>query len=133
MKIAIPTRDNHVDDHFGHCAYYTIMEINDDKEIVATSKLNSPQGCGCKSNIASTLHNIGVTVMLAGNIGQGAINKLSESDIIVIRGCNGEVNDLTNRYLAGEVMDNAVVCDHHDCNDNKKEIDLSTITFSHEK
>lgn len=27
-KIAIPTRENMVDDHFGHCAYYTIVTIN---------------------------------------------------------------------------------------------------------
>ena len=27
MKIAVPTRDGHIDDHFGHCAYYTIFEV----------------------------------------------------------------------------------------------------------
>ena len=25
--IAIPTRDGMVDDHFGHCAYYTVVTI----------------------------------------------------------------------------------------------------------
>lgn len=29
MKIAVPTRDGRVDDHFGHCAYYTIFDIID--------------------------------------------------------------------------------------------------------
>ena len=24
-KIAIPTRERMVDDHFGHCAYYTVF------------------------------------------------------------------------------------------------------------
>ena len=24
-KIAIPTREGMIDDHFGHCAYYTIV------------------------------------------------------------------------------------------------------------
>ena len=24
-KIAIPTREGMVDDHFGHCAYYTVV------------------------------------------------------------------------------------------------------------
>ena len=29
MKVAIPTRNNVVDDHFGHCEYYTIFTISD--------------------------------------------------------------------------------------------------------
>ena len=34
MKVAIPTRNNVVDDHFGHCEYYTIFTISEDKLIV---------------------------------------------------------------------------------------------------
>lgn len=51
MKIAVPTRDGRVDDHFGHCAYYTIFDIIDGK-VAGMSKLASPEGCGCKSGIA---------------------------------------------------------------------------------
>ncbi|SEM94840.1 hypothetical protein SAMN04487902_105125 [Prevotella sp. ne3005] len=29
MKLlAIPTRDGMVDDHFGHCAYYTVVTLD---------------------------------------------------------------------------------------------------------
>lgn len=115
MKIAIPTRDNHVDNHFGHCAYYTIITTDADNNITGEEILESPEGCGCKSNIAGTLNQIGVSIMLAGNMGQGAVNKLTESHIKVIRGCSGEVKDVVRRYLAGEITDNEQVCDHHDC------------------
>ena len=27
MKIAIPTREGMVDNHFGHCAYYTLLNF----------------------------------------------------------------------------------------------------------
>lgn len=27
-KIAIPTREGMVDDHFGHCAYYTVVTLD---------------------------------------------------------------------------------------------------------
>jgi len=27
--IAIPTRDGMVDDHFGHCAYYTVVTLDE--------------------------------------------------------------------------------------------------------
>ena len=43
MKIAVPTREGVVDDHFGHCAYYTIFDIVDGK-IAGVSKMASPQG-----------------------------------------------------------------------------------------
>ena len=77
MKIAIPTRDNMVDSHFGHCESYTIYTIDDNREITGKESLPSPQGCGCKSNIASVLQQMGVTVMLAGNMGDGAFNVLN--------------------------------------------------------
>lgn len=115
MKLAIPTRDGMVDDHFGHCAYYTLIEIDENNRIVSTETVESPEGCGCKSEIASTLHGKGVTVMLAGNIGQGAVNKLGESRITVIRGCKGNIREVTEAYLNGKLEDNAQVCDHHDC------------------
>ena len=28
-KIAIPTREGMVDDHFGHCAYYTVVTLDE--------------------------------------------------------------------------------------------------------
>ena len=82
IKIAVPTRDNSVDDHFGHCAYYTIFSI-EDRKIKASTTLPSPQGCGCKSNIAATLQEMGVGLMLAGNMGDSAKKKLADHGIEV--------------------------------------------------
>lgn len=113
MRVAVPTRDNFVDDHFGHCAYYTIFTIEDGK-VVSTETLPAPQGCGCKSNIASKLKEIGVTLMLAGNMGDGAKAKLAECDIEVIRGCSGHISALVALYLSGSLKDSGSAC-HHDC------------------
>lgn len=120
-QIAIPTRDGMVDDHFGHCAYYTIFQIDDENKIQKSERLDSPQGCGCKSNIASTLQEMGVSVMLAGNMGQGAFNKLSEHNIYVIRGCSGKVEDVAQSYLNGSLTDSAEMCDHHSCGNHEHE------------
>ena len=114
MKIAVPTRDGRVDDHFGHCEYYTIFEIIDGK-VASVSRLASPEGCGCKSGIASILKQMGVSVMLAGNMGQGARNVLEAQRIEVIRGCSGDIEQLVADYLSGNVIDNGEVCNHHDC------------------
>jgi len=79
----------------------------------ADSAISSPQGCGCKSNIVTTLHEKGVSVMLAGNMGEGAYNLISNYGIKVIRGCNGNTDEIVNEYLAGTVSDNQQLCSHH--------------------
>lgn len=61
-KIALPTRNGLIDDHFGHCEFYTIFTVDEENRISRTQVLPSPQGCGCKSDIASKLQTDGVTV-----------------------------------------------------------------------
>lgn len=112
MKIAIPTRDGHIDNHFGHCDHYTILTI-ENKEIIETATLPSPQGCGCKSGIADELARIGVKVMLAGNMGEGAKNKLEAAGITVVRGCTGPVEVVVKGYLTGFIVDNGQSCAAH--------------------
>lgn len=98
-KIAIPTRDNVIDNHFGHCEYYTILTVGQDNQILSSETIPSPQGCGCKSNIAGELEGMGVSVMLAGNMGQGALNVLTAHHIKVIRGCSGNILNVATDYL----------------------------------
>lgn len=112
MKIAVPTRSNAVDDHFGHCESYTIY-TTDGKSVIGKESLASPQGCGCKSNIASVLQEKGVTVMLAGNMGGGALNVLTNHGIQVYRGCSGDTDALVNTYLSGGIADSGELCKSH--------------------
>jgi len=115
MILAIPTRDGMVDDHFGHCAYYTIVTLDENKQIIKSERLDSPEGCGCKSNIASVMQEMGITLMLAGNMGMGAYNKLSAHGITVVRGCHGSIVEVLQSYINGELTDSLESCDHHDC------------------
>jgi predicted Fe-Mo cluster-binding NifX family protein len=112
-KIAVPTRDTVVDDHFGHCEKYSIFTIGEDGKIEATETLPSPSGCGCKSNIAAVFQQSGVTVMLAGNMGGGALNVLNGHGISVYRGCSGDVRKVVEAYLAGAISDSGAGCHHH--------------------
>lgn len=114
MKIALPTQDTIIDSHFGHCEKYTIYTINDKKEITSVEELPAPSGCGCKSNIAPILANLGVKVLLAGNMGEGAVNVLKDQGISVVRGCEGPVKQVVLDYLAGKIHDNLVICREHE-------------------
>lgn len=112
MKVAVPTREGRVDDHFGHCDHYTIFTI-EGKQVISREVLASPQGCGCKSGIAADLEKMGVEVMLAGSMGDGALNKLSAHNIRVIRGCRGDIEAVVSGFLAGFILDSGVGCSAH--------------------
>ena len=114
MKVAIPTHSGNVDNHFGHCEYFMVYTTNDNKEIINEELVSSPNGCGCKSDIVSTLAIMGVKVMLAGNIGGGAVNILSHNGIAVIRGCSGDVKNVLTEWLKGNIKDNGELCAEHE-------------------
>jgi len=115
MKIAVPvTKENQIDSHFGHCESYGVYSISDKNEITDIKNMESPQGCGCKSNIASVFSSDGVTLMLAGGIGDGAINVLNNSGIKVIRGCSGDATQVVKQYLAGSIEDSGSSCHEHE-------------------
>ena len=113
MKIALPSHNNYVDDHFGHCSYYTIYSIGADSKIDDEELFEAPRGCGCKSNIAAILKNKGIEVLLAGNMGQGAVEKISAAGIKVYRGCYGEVRKVAESFLRNELVDSGTSCKHH--------------------
>ncbi|MFO7570805.1 MAG: NifB/NifX family molybdenum-iron cluster-binding protein [Smithellaceae bacterium] len=114
MKIALPTRQNQIDEHFGHCEYFTVFTIDDQKKILAEEKIASPDGCGCKSDIAQVLADQGVKLMLAGNMGQGAVSILNRQGISVMRGCSGDVKTVLESWLAGNLQDNGLNCVQHE-------------------
>lgn len=114
MKLAVPTtHDNQVDSHFGHCEFFTVFTV-EDGEIKNSQIVNPPEGCGCKSNIASVLREMGVEIMLAGNMGGGAVNVLNNNGIAVIRGCEGDATSLVKNFITGEVVDSGETCSQHE-------------------
>ena len=120
MKIALPSNQNQIDAHFGHCEYFTVFTVDDQKKILSEETITSPAGCGCKSNIALTLAQMGVKLMIAGYMGQGAVHVLNSHGIDVLRGCSGEVKAVTENWLAGNVKDSGLACaqHEHDCHEH---------------
>lgn len=113
MKIAVPTRNGKVDDHFGHCETYTLLSVSDNNTIESTENYNALPGCGCKSGIANELSKKGVNVMLAGNMGANAVQKITATGIQVFRGCSGNVEDVVEAFLKNEVSDSGESCQQH--------------------
>lgn len=111
-KIAVPTRNGHVDAHFGHCEHFTIYGI-EGGSVVSEDRVESPDGCGCKSDIAAVLARDGVTLMLAGNMGDGVVRVLKARGIEVVRGASGKTRSVVEAWLAGTLADSGDGCREH--------------------
>jgi predicted Fe-Mo cluster-binding NifX family protein len=114
MKIAIPTKDNQVDNHFGHCDYFSIFELNERNEVTGKSELVTSKECGCKSNLADELAAQNVNVMLASGIGEGAIRKLKAQNIEVIAGFKCSVDEALDKYIRKDYSQNFTICNEHE-------------------
>lgn len=116
IKLAIPTKGNMVDDHFGHCEYFSIIELNDNKEVTGKFERESSKSCGCKTNLAEELANEGVSILLAGGIGQGAIDKLKEYNIQVLAGFKGTIAEAIEKWKTNKYTFDIPICvEHHNC------------------
>jgi predicted Fe-Mo cluster-binding NifX family protein len=112
--IAVPTRTNRtVDAHFGHCAQFTLFSVSDEKAVQEAGIVFSPPGCGCKSNIVSILRQKGVSILLAGSMGEGAVSVLQRHGIEVHRGCSGDAGKAVEAFVAGEWKDSGIRCSAH--------------------
>jgi len=119
LKLAVPTRAGQVDEHFGHCESFTIYAINKDKAVTGQDRFTPPPACGCKSNLIPTLVEMGVKVLVAGNMGEGAVMRLREAGIEVFRGAKGDVGEAVQSWIEGKLTDSQLVCmehgDGHEC------------------
>lgn len=112
MKIAAPSRDGQIDEHFGHCKEYLVFSVNG-KTIAPEATIASPEGCGCKSGIAADLAAAGVTHMVAGNMGAGALRVLGSHGITVVRGASGDAKAAVQAFVEGKLSDSGLGCSGH--------------------
>lgn len=113
MKIAVPTRQGRVDEHFGHCESFTVFTLDAAQAVTAEESFTPPPGCGCKSDVAATLKAMGVTLLIAGNLGEGAAAKLRQAGVAVVRGAEGPVRAAVAAWAAGRLADSEIVCRSH--------------------
>ncbi len=113
MKIAVPVRGTDVDGHFGHCEGFSVFTLDERRVIVAEEPISSPAGCGCKSGIGATLAKMGVTHLVAGNMGDGAVHVLASHGISVTRGAAGNARAAVEQFAAGSLADSGTGCAEH--------------------
>ncbi|MGO8692770.1 MAG: NifB/NifX family molybdenum-iron cluster-binding protein [Rectinemataceae bacterium] len=113
MKIAVPSSGGLVDEHFGHCKEFRVYKVSEDGSLVEEPVMPSPEGCGCKSGIAADLAGAGVTHLVAGNMGEGAVRVLGARGIAVVRGAEGPARDAAEAFARGRITDSGTGCAGH--------------------
>jgi predicted Fe-Mo cluster-binding NifX family protein len=109
-----------VSGHFGHTPYFVVAELVG-KEIVSTRIVASPgheQGCTMPGFVDS----LGVSEVIVGGIGAGAVNRLRARGIEVTAGAAGSAANALIEFAGGTLPrlkpwclqheDSPDVCDH---------------------
>jgi predicted Fe-Mo cluster-binding NifX family protein len=113
MKVAVPAQGGLVDEHFGHCKEFLVFAVSADGSLQSEATIPSAGGCGCKSGIASVLARAGVTHLVAGNMGEGAVQVLGSQGIQVVRGASGDAREAALAFANGKLADSGVGCAVH--------------------
>ncbi len=119
-KIAVPAQDGDINQHFGSARDFAIFTVKGGA-VIDAEMYPAPEGAGCKSGSAGGLAKKGVTVMLAGGMGEGAARVMESYGIKAVRGVSGDIRAAVDAYVAGRVKDSGSNCaghehgDGHDC------------------
>ena len=112
MKIAIPTANGKLNMHFGHCAAFTLLDIDPStKTITATTEVDAPPHE--PGLLPPWLAERGVNLIIAGGMGQRAQSLFTAQNIDVIVGAPSETPEiLVAAYLSGALKTGINACDH---------------------
>lgn len=118
MKIAIPTLDNKLCSHFGHCETFTFVDVNPETKEILNIKTALPEdGISCQS--ANWIASQGANFVLAGGMGERPLMLFAQNGVQVILGCPElEIKDIVTKFLDQKIQSGINSCgtDHqHHC------------------
>lgn len=112
MKIAIPIAEGKLAMHFGHCAEFALIDVDNTKKTITGQKRLTPPPHE-PGVLPRWLHEQGVNVIIAGGMGSRAQALFAENGIKVTVGAPSETPEtLIAAYLTGTLQTGANVCDH---------------------
>lgn len=112
MKIAIPTANDELCMHFGHCDVFTVIDVDTKtKKIIAVTKeVPPPHEPGV---LPKWLGEKGVDVIIAGGMGSRAQQLFAVNNVKVVVGASaGKPEDIVNSYLDNTLTTGSNTCDH---------------------
>jgi predicted Fe-Mo cluster-binding NifX family protein len=118
ITIAIPTSEGRLHGHFGGCREFTLVQADADQRKIINIKptIPPPHAPGV---FPRWLREQGANVIIAGGIGQRAMDMFALQGIAVLAGEPGATaEEIAIAYLNGKLVNKPAGCTHHhDVND----------------
>jgi predicted Fe-Mo cluster-binding NifX family protein len=112
LKIAIPTAEEKLCMHFGHCEKFVIVTVDETKKIITDKEdvVPPPHEPGL---LPKWLHEKNVNVILAGGMGMRAQQLFVQYGIQVVVGAPSEnPHTVVLDWLKGKLVTGGNSCDH---------------------
>lgn len=113
VRVAVTYENGEIFPHFGQTKEFKIYDTVDDK--IVESKVVGTDGFS-HCSLGSYLYEIGVSVLICGNLGGGASRSLQAAGILVYGGNSGNADEAVEKLLRRELLYNPrPTCteDHH--------------------
>jgi predicted Fe-Mo cluster-binding NifX family protein len=112
MRIVIPLAEGKLTSHFGHCKRFALVDVDPDtKAVLGREDIDAPPHV--PGLLPSWLAERGVTVVIAGGMGQRALGLFAREGIQVVTGAPLESPErIVADFLAGTLAIGTNVCDH---------------------
>lgn len=112
MKIAIPMVNGQLSMHFGHCEKFALVEVDDASRKATETTLLTPPPHE-PGVLPRWLHEQGANLIIAGGMGQRAVQLFAQNNIQVIVGAPVDTpENLVASYLNGTLVAGTNACDH---------------------
>jgi ATP-binding protein involved in chromosome partitioning len=112
MRIAIPMSGDCLEQHFGHCEKFAMVDVAaGSKDAGTVTEIAAPEHQ--PGLLPPWLRDHGVTLVIAGGMGARALSLLQEVSIEVVTGAPSEsAATLVRLYLDGKLTTTERTCDH---------------------
>jgi predicted Fe-Mo cluster-binding NifX family protein len=112
MKIALPVAEGKLCMHFGHCQFFALVEVDQDKKVILNTKMLTPPA-HAPGVIPPWVAQQGASCVIVGGIGGRAIQLFEQAGVKVITGAPPETPEkLVAAFLNGTLATGDNVCDH---------------------
>jgi len=110
MRVAISTDGENVSAHFGRCPSFTIVDVEDGR-MARKEEIDNPGHH--PGFLPKFLHEKGVGCIIAGGMGQNALQLFAQEKIETVVGISGTINEVIDKVLAGTLEGGESLCKPH--------------------
>jgi predicted Fe-Mo cluster-binding NifX family protein len=117
-RIVIPTETNagltaHLAQHFGRAPYYTIVDLDENNQIVTVrTEVDKGEHVGGSGHPHEHLLSLEPNIFVVHGMGPGCLSSLQDAGITVLEATGTTVKEITEKFKEGKLNALAGACEH---------------------